>query len=267
MITALGVVIPAHDEESVIGDCLRALSEALARAGTAASCGGVVDRGQHAGGRTALAVAVCVVADRCSDATVRIVRETMPAATIVENRGGLSLGELRELGARRVLAELADHRPDEIWLLGTDADTEVSVDWVCNQLAHAEDGADAVTGLVDLQPAAHLTAVLRARYAQVVAAGIRPLSHDHVHGANFGVRASAFLAVGGYRPIRTGEDRDLWFRLLDAGCTLRQPLDLTVRTSARVVGRAEGGLADLLAGLVGAPRYVPGYRDVSDPAT
>jgi hypothetical protein len=262
MITAIGVVIPAHDEELVIADCLRALSAALAHAGTAVSAGGdkaTVRDGADAGSaRAQPALAVCVVADRCTDATVRLVRETMPAATIVENREVLSLGELRDLGARQVLADLADHQPDEIWLLGTDADTEVSADWVSRQLAHAERGADAVTGLVDLQPAAHLTAVLRARYAQVVAAGIRPLSHDHVHGANFGVRASAFLAVGGYRPIRTGEDRDLWFRLLEAGFALRQPLDLTVRTSARVVGRAEGGLADLLAGLIG-----PGYRDAS----
>jgi cellulose synthase/poly-beta-1,6-N-acetylglucosamine synthase-like glycosyltransferase len=238
MITALGVVIPAHDEEAMIGACLRALSKALDTADQE--------------------MVVCVVADPCTDSTVRVVRETMPTATIVETQDVLSLGEVRELGARQVLADLADHQPDDIWLLGTDADTEVSVDWVSRQLAYAEVGADAVTGLVELQPATHLTAVLRARYAQVVAAGIRPLSHDHVHGANFGVRASAFVAVGGYRPIRTGEDRDLWFRLLDAGFALRQPLDLMVRTSARVVGRAEGGLADLLAGLI-----APGYRDAT----
>lgn len=238
MISAIGVVIPAHDEELVIGDCLRALSTALESA--------------------ALRTVVCVVADRCTDATVRIVRETMPGATIVEVDEALSLGELRDLGARTVLEALGCGDPESVWLLGTDADTQVSADWVSRQLIHAQEGADAVTGLVDLQPAAHLTAVLRTRYAQVVAAGIRPLSHDHVHGANFGVRGSAFLAVGGYRPVRTGEDRDLWFRLLDAGFVLRQPLDLTVRTSARVVGRAEGGLADLLAGLI-----APGYRDAS----
>jgi cellulose synthase/poly-beta-1,6-N-acetylglucosamine synthase-like glycosyltransferase len=246
MITAIGVVIPAHDEELVIGDCLRALTESLAAVG--------------------LPVVVCVVADRCTDATVHVVRETMPTATIVEVGDAISLGGLRDLGARTALAALGDHEADAIWLLGTDADTQIGLDWIRRQLAHAEDGVDAVTGLVDLQPAAHLTAVLRARYAQVVAAGIRPLSHDHVHGANFGVRGSAFLAVGGYRPIRTGEDRDLWFRLLDAGFTLRQPLDLMVRTSARVVGRAEGGLADLLAGLMVAPRIATGYREATEPA-
>ncbi|MGC4938749.1 glycosyltransferase [Kribbella sp. DT2] len=237
MIAAIGVVVPAHDEELVIGDCLRALKAAV---GT--------DR----------EAVVCVVADRCTDGTVRIVRETMPGATVVEVREAATLGELRDLGARTVLDLLAGHDPEEIWLLGTDADTQVAPDWVRRQLAHADAGADAVTGLVDLQPATHLTDVLRARYARVVADGIRPLSHDHVHGANFGVRGSAFLAVGGYRPIATGEDRDLWFRLLEAGFRGVQPLDLTVRTSARVVGRARGGLADLLADLI-----APGYRDVS----
>ncbi|MEV6286131.1 glycosyltransferase [Kribbella sp. NPDC051770] len=240
MITAVGVVIPAHDEELVIGACLRSLAVALAE----------LDR----------PVVVCVVADRCSDATVRVVRETMPSATVLENDDRLSLGEVRDLGVRAVLARLGD--PESVWLLGTDADTQVPVDWARRQVAHADEGADAVTGLVELQPAAHLTAVLRERYARVVSAGIRPVSHDHVHGANFGVRGSAFLAVGGYRPIGTGEDRDLWFRLVAAGFAVRQPLDLTVRTSARVVGRAQGGLADLLAGLI-----APGYRDASEPAS
>jgi hypothetical protein len=81
-----------------------------------------------------------------------------------------------------VLEALAGHDPVAVWLMGTDADTRVSVDWVRNQLAHART-ADAVTGLVELEPAAHLTAVLRGRYQQVVAAGIRPLDHDHVHCA------------------------------------------------------------------------------------
>ena len=229
MITAIGVVVPAHDEEPTIGPCLSALADSLT---------GV-----------RLPAAICVVADRCTDATVPIVEEVLPQAMIriVDDR--IPLGRLRDLGMRAVLAALADHDPADVWLLGTDADTRVSPDWVRNQIAHAEAGADAVTGLVDLLDAPHLTASLRSRYAEIVAAGLWPESHDHVHGANFGVRASAFLDVGGYRSLHTGEDRDLWFRIRDAGFAVRQPLDLHVRTSSRLVGRARGGLAHMLATL------------------
>jgi len=248
MIEAIGVVIPAHDEEQTIGRCLRALATSLA---------GVRQR-----------VEVCVVADRCTDATVSITRKVMPTATVLVVEAARSLGEVRDLGVREVLDRLAGHDPAAVWLMGTDADTRVSAAWVGNQLAHA-DTVDAVTGLIALEPAEHLNAVLRDRYQQLVAAGIRPLDHDHVHGANFGVRASAFLAVGGYRPLRTGEDRDLWYRLREAGFSTRQPRDLTVATSSRLVGRATDGLADLLSGLVspdqvGPPR--PGYRGAANPA-
>lgn len=233
MITAIGVVVPAHNEEWTIQACLSALETSLA---------GI-----------RLPTVVCVVADRCTDATIRVVGEQMPWATIRVVDDRTPLGRLRDLGMREVLAAHADHDPRDVWLLGTDADTRVSPGWVRNQLAHAEAGADAVTGLVDLLDAAHLTASLRTRYADLVAAGLQPESHDHVHGANFGVRASTFLAVGGYRQLHTGEDRDLWFRLHDAGYCLRQPLDLHVRTSSRLVGRARGGLADLLANLASTP--------------
>lgn len=230
MITAIGVVVPAHDEEQTIQQCLSALAESLAGVG--------------------LPAVVCVVADRCSDATVPLVRELFPQTRIQVVDRRLSLGQVRGLGVATVLAAHPDHDPAGIWLLGTDADTRVSPEWVRNQLAHAGSGADAVTGLVDLRDEVHLTASLRARYAEVVAAGLWEQGHHHVHGANFGVRASAFLAVGGYRPLHSGEDRDLWFRLRDAGFCLRQPLDLAVQTSGRLVGRAERGLADLLSTLI-----------------
>lgn len=234
MITAIGVVVPAHDEESTIGGCLSALADALLE--------------------VRLPAALCVVADRCTDATISVVADVLPEATIRVVDTRTTLGCLRDLGMRDVLTALAGHDPADVWLLGTDADTRVAPDWVRNQLAHAEAGADAVTGLVDLLDAPHLTASLRTRYAEVVAAGLWPESHDHVHGANFGVRASAFSAVGGYRPLDTGEDRDLWFRLRDAGFSVRQPLDLHVRTSSRLIGRARGGLADMLAGLASTRR-------------
>jgi LmbE family N-acetylglucosaminyl deacetylase len=73
--------------------------------------------------------------------------------------------------------------------------------------------------------------------------------HRHVYGANLGVRADAYLAVGGFPADGAGEDHGLWERLRAAGYPLVSPASPRVTTSARLHGRAEGGLADLLLSL------------------
>jgi hypothetical protein len=70
-----------------------------------------------------------------------------------------------------------------------------------------------------------------------------------VYGANLGVRADAYLAVGGFGAVATGEDHHLWRRLGQAGYRRSYAAESTVRTSARRHGRAPGGLADLLRSL------------------
>lgn len=55
-----------------------------------------------------------------------------------------------------------------------------------------------------------------AAYQTLYEFGDRP--HRHVHGANFGLRASAYLAGGGFRPLRTAEDHALLAAVTDAGC-------------------------------------------------
>jgi hypothetical protein len=58
-----------------------------------------------------------------------------------------------------------------------------------------------------------------------------------------------------------GEDHGLWRRLQGAGHPVVQPTDVAVRTSARLHGRAAGGLADLLRALHTAPaRWPPTVR-------
>ena len=74
-------------------------------------------------------------------------------------------------------------------------------------------------------------------------------THHHVYGANLGVRADAYLRVGGFPADGSGEDHGLWQRLAAAGYTLVQPVGIRVRTSARLRGRADGGLAGLLRAL------------------
>jgi hypothetical protein len=62
--------------------------------------------------------------------------------------------------------------------------------------------------------------------------------HPHVHGANLGIRASAYLAAGRFKPLPTAEDRALIAVAAEAGCQVLQASDIGVRTSARRQVRA-----------------------------
>ena len=87
------------------------------------------------------------------------------------------------------------------------------------------------------------------RYEAIRAAQRQPGGHGNVYAANLGVRADAYEAVGGFAPVASGEDQDLWHRLGRAGYRLRYATEPVVTTSARQQGRAAGGVADLLSRL------------------
>jgi hypothetical protein len=67
-----------------------------------------------------------------------------------------------------------------------------------------------------------------------------------VHGANLGIRASAYLAAGGFPPLRTAEDHALLAAATRAGCMVAQASDIAVETSGRRLARAPRGFGDLL---------------------
>ena len=82
--------------------------------------------------------------------------------------------------------------------------------------------------------------------------------HPHVHGANLGVRASAYLDVGGFPPLALSEDHALWHALRSGGHPVVATRRVWVATSARRQSRASGGFADtLLAFEDGRPGTVP----------
>lgn len=213
--------------------------------------------------------------DRCSDATpsrVSTVLDGWPQARalhVVAAGGrragtatgagpvhivaGSGVGALRDLGVRHALTRLAAHPPAAVWVLNTDADTTVPPDWALAHLQLAASGACGVAGLADIDNPETLSRTARRRYRNIVADGIDGVSHRHVYGANLGVRADAYLDVGGFPPDGAGEDQRLWRRLRSGGYPLARPTALRVRTSARTHGRATGGLADLLLRLHGAP--------------
>ena len=227
MISAVGVAIPARDEAQLIGGCLRHLGRALAQL------------------PARVTPAVCVVADRCGDATADVARAAFGGwrhALVRPNDGPATIGELRDLGFREVRAALRGQLAAETLLLSTDADTMVDPNWALAHLRLAERGWHAVAGEAELaQP---LPPHVALRYAAV-----RERTPPNVYGANLGVRADAYTAIGGFAPLPTGEDQDLWQRLGAAGFRLTGATEPVVHTSARRHGRAGGGVAALLRDL------------------
>lgn len=240
MITAVAVVVPARDEARMIQMCVRSVMTAL--------------RMLPAGVEPALRV----VADRCTDDTAQRAAAALaawPSAKVVRNTAAATIGEVRDLGVRHL--GLRGHQPGETWLLCTDADTVVATDWAVRHLHLARRGHHAVAGATGLHGRPRLSAPVAARYSAVLATARRPEGHGNVYGANLGVRADAYLAVGGFGAVATGEDHDLWRRLVEAGFRCHYSAGPHVLTSNRRLGRAPGGLAALLARLDREPAGSP----------
>jgi len=154
------------------------------------------------------------------------------------------VGAARAAGMRELLRLTSGSDPSAVCLATTDADTVVPPGWLPRQLEYANAGWDVVLSTVTLADRdshpLHVPAAVAERYAFP---GPR---HPHVHGANLGIRASAYLAAGGFRPLRTAEDHALLAAATEAGCPVVQAGDITVETSGRRLARAPRGFGSLL---------------------
>jgi glycosyltransferase involved in cell wall biosynthesis len=220
-IEAIGVVVPAHNEETLLPACLAALSRVASVVG--------------------VPVSVLVVADTCTDRTAAVARACGARVIAI---GARNVGAARAAGMAELLQLTAGVDPSAVWLATTDADTVVPPGWLQRQLRYAGQGWDVVLGTVtvadwDGHPS-HVPAAFDALYEF----GDGP--HQHVHGANLGIRASAYLAAGGFRSLRTAEDHALLAAATEAGCSVLQASDITVETSARRRARAPLGFSHLL---------------------
>lgn len=224
-ITAIGVVVPARDEEQLLGACLDAIDVAKA------AVRGVV-------------VETVVVLDSCVDASAAELagRPWVTGMTVAVGNVGLA----RRAGCELVLERLRAHRREEIWLANTDADSMVPANWLTGQIALCDAGFDAVLGTVAVADWSGHTAETRARWA---ADYLAVEQHHHVHGANLGATASAYVAVGGWPGLAVHEDVELVRRL--ASHRVLATATLPVVTSARREPRAAGGFGDAVSSLAG----------------
>lgn len=211
----IGVVIPAHNEESLIGACLESIA-------AASQC-------LRLQGETVRVVVVC---DHCSDATRSIARQGKAEIIDLDVR---NVGQARAAGAELAL------RAGARWLAFTDADTQVSPQWLSEQLAL---GVDAVCGTIGVARwsvyGPRMKEHFRLTYTDCD-------GHRHVHGANLGVSAQAYRLAGGFGALASGEDVALVEALQRSGASIAWSARPRVTTSARADFRAPGGFGATLS--------------------
>jgi glycosyltransferase involved in cell wall biosynthesis len=210
----LGVVVPAHDEEQHIGDCLQALRMAT--------------RCPQLNGEKVLIV---VALDACTDQTERIARSWGAATIVVDAR---NVGIARARGAKHALDAGAR------WLAFTDADSIVAPDWLSAQLAQR---SDAVCGTIEVRDWGSYGESMRLHHAATYTDAD---GHRHIHGANLGVTAEAYEGVGGFQPLISSEDVALVEALHLNGASIAWSAAPRVVTSARREYRAPGGFGETL---------------------
>lgn len=215
--TMIGIVIPAHNEEAYIQRCLSSVLRAT----------------QHPTlqGRR---VEIITVLDDCSDDTAALVTASGVGALNVSFR---NVGKARAVGAEQLLAAGAQ------WLAFTDADTVVPQDWLARQLAFC---ADAVCGTVEVDSWSEHGDTVRSRYLalyQFIE------NHRHIHGANLGISAAAYLKAGGFQHLAAHEDVRLVADLERVGASIIWTATNPVITSARRDFKCQGGFGEYLASL------------------
>ena len=226
-VRAVAVVVPAHDEQDLVLGCLDAIATARDR---------LTARAPH------VVVSVVVVLDACGDDTAaRVATRSGVDGVVVDER---CVGAARAAGTARAVARLGVPR-EQLWTAHTDADSQVPAGWLTAMVEAADAGIDALVGTV--LPDAALSPPVRAAWSALHPPGE---GHPYVHGANLGVRASALAAVGGWRPLATGEDVDLVTRLrARPGLVVRSTATVPVVTSSRADARAPAGFSSFLRAL------------------
>jgi glycosyltransferase involved in cell wall biosynthesis len=228
----IGVLVPARNEEALLPRCITSLLEARTALFEKATCD------------------IVVAVDSSTDRTCEIAEKLLLGSGVVVPIEARSVGQARAAAAR-VALERYGGPLKYCWLANTDADCEVPTNWLVDHLAIAQQGVDAVAGIVDVDSFAEHNPLVRQRFRlsyHLHADG----THPHVHGANMGVRADAYLRAGGWLALKTAEDHDLWHRLHQTGHRRLSAAKLQVTTSGRRNGRAPHGFAEALAAHNGA---------------
>jgi len=243
----IAIAIPARNEGVRLGSCLERIA------------GLRIDQ-------RVIALSVVVVANNCRDATAECVRAfaagwERPCRVIEVELAS----ERAHAGWARRLA--FDAAADELVaatdvLLSTDADTQVTPEWLLANLNHLEQGYDAIAARTrfDERERRRLPRHLRSRLAAIrsyenALAYLRTMQepsepwprHFDEGGASLCLTLGTYRRIGGAPTPSLGEDRALFDAIRQVGGFVRHPLDVHALTSPRLCGRAGGGASDTLS--------------------
>lgn len=244
------VAVPVRDEADFLPEMLDHLARAVARSPVPA--------------------AVVLAANNCRDDSaerVAALAEGFPCSVILLE-AELVPPAAHAGWARRIALEAAACLAlGDGLLLSTDADSAVPPDWIARHWQRRVAGADLVCGRIECaepicfapgSPGARLDRAERAYSAlhDRVRHGLEcrmnradpegPVPHYQEAGANFAVRLPLYRRLGGLVPLSSSEDRAFVESARMFGARIDYDGESLVRTSARLCGRAAGGLAQTL---------------------
>ncbi len=214
---------------------------------------------------------VLVLANNCSDNTVAIAHSlsrrypTLQLHTIDVSlpKAQAFVGKARQMVMHEAYRRLSLIGLKNRIIASTDGDTKVSSNWISALIKEFDKGIDAVGGRIITRRAAapginhgislyYLRRLAHTYLSSQLECLLDPQTHDcwprHFQycGANMAVTAQMYGKVGGMPLVKDEEDVALYCRLKQADAKIRHSLAVQVSTSARRLGRATGGLAELL---------------------
>jgi len=239
------IAIPARNEVELLPQCLAALAGQTdidpARFAVVASC------------------------NNCTDGTAAAIRQmTLPFALQVDEVS-LPADIAHAGGARRAAMDAAAGLcGDDGIVVTTDADGVPAADWVAATVAAFVPGIAAVAGRVSTDwdqlsqfPADVLDVGAREWDYQLLSAELDAYGdpephdpwprHNQTCGANMAITRDWYGRIGGLPVLRTGEDGAMFDAVRHRDGLIRHDMASHVTVSARLVGRAQGGMADALS--------------------
>lgn len=250
------VVVPARDEEAMLPVLVAALADQRDLRGN------VLDPRSYE---------VLLLLNNCADrsaAVARTLQRQLPHLAVHVAKIAFAPEEAHVGRARQMLFDAALqrfkmlNRPAGL-ILTTDADSRPAADWIAQNEAEIAAGVEGVGGRITLDRAEAAALPAGVRRLLALDIGYRraleeacslyaPVPHDpfprhHQHfGGSLAVTAAACARAGGMPLRRSSEDVAFYHAVLESGGRFRHSYRVQVQTSARMIGRAHGGLADAI---------------------